>query len=116
MSACRQPPLNDMRHCSTSHIQRNGMSEKGPFHVVVQKPCNIMTLPGLAVDPMCHVLNSAGEQIGNLYALGCCILGNVYSDTPESDFNNAYVGTTNSVTEAILSGSLCGKDAAETLA
>ena len=97
------------------NIQRNGMDEKGPFHVVVQKPCNIMTLPGLATDPLCRVLNSAGEQVGNLYAAGCCILGNVFSDTPESDFNNAYVGTTNSVTEAILSGSVCGKDAVESL-
>ncbi len=97
------------------NVQRNGLYEFGNFYVLKQVPCNIMTLPGLSVDPLCHVLNSKGEQVGNLYAAGCAILGNVFSDTPESDFNNAYVGTTNSVTEAILSGSVCGKDAVESL-
>lgn len=96
-------------------VQRNGLSESGPFYVIEQHPCNIMTLPGLKVDALDRVQNADGEIVGNLYCVGCAILGNAYSDMPESCFDMAYVATTNSVTEAILSGAVAARDAVENM-
>lgn len=48
-----------------------------PYYAFVIRPCAISSLVGLTVDGECRVLNTQGEVIGNLFAAGDMITGNL---------------------------------------
>ena len=58
--------------------QEMGLAE-GPYYAMTIRPLFIGSIPGLKVDGACRVLNSADEAIGNLYACGELIFGNVFA-------------------------------------
>lgn len=51
--------------------------DDGPYYALKMRPCMITSLVALTVDSNCHVLNTNGEEIPNLFATGDLILGNL---------------------------------------
>lgn len=73
-----------------------------------RRSANIMgTIAGLKVDESMHVLNEEDKPIGNLYAAGELIFGNL--------FNNTYPMSGTANTLAMSSGRIAAKDAVSSL-
>jgi len=51
--------------------------DDGPYYALKMRPCMITSLVALTVDGSCHVLNTNGEEIPNLFATGDLVLGNL---------------------------------------
>ena len=71
-------------------------------------PAFIGSIPGLKVDSTCHVLNSAGEAVENLYAAGMVMFGNV--------FNVAYPSSGTGVGVSHYTGAIAARDAVAAIA
>lgn len=81
--------------------------EEGPYYAVPLRACIIGTMPGVVVDENAQVLDENGEPIGNLYAAGEVMFGNV--------FNRVYPATGTAIASAIYSGAIAAEHAVENL-
>lgn len=81
---------------------------QAPYYCLEIRPLFIGSIPGLKVDSTCHVLNSAGEAVENLYAAGMVMFGNV--------FNVAYPSSGTGVGVSHYTGAIAARDAVAAIA
>lgn len=90
--------------------------EAAPFYGIVQRPCNILTLPGPKIDQDFKVCTEDGTPVENLYAVGVLMFGNMFGDTADEPGVGSWTATFSSVTIVNCTGAIVGKNLAKELA
>jgi succinate dehydrogenase/fumarate reductase flavoprotein subunit/uncharacterized protein with FMN-binding domain len=78
-----------------------------PFYAVKARPVSFGCIAGLATDDACNVVDESGNQIGNLFAAGELIAGNLMSDV--------YTGSGSEIGPSMYEGRLIAERIAEEL-
>lgn len=88
-------------------VKENGL-EKAPYYAMEVRPLFIGSIPGLKVTGDTEVVNSKGEVIPNLYAIGELIFGNT--------FNKYYPSSGTGMGTSVYTGTIAAKHIVEQLA